>query len=86
LNGRPLSRAKAQTKRDTDATPLKLATVTMATIRRTRAVDAAFDPVLYAGVGYRILIFESNYLRRIKDFDDWQRRVRDSLLISDAEH
>jgi hypothetical protein len=45
--GRPLSRAKAHTKRDTDAKMLKSEIEKMAPCMRTRTVAPALDLVLY---------------------------------------
>jgi hypothetical protein len=45
--GRPLSRAKAHTKRDTDAKMLKSEIEKMEPCMRTKIVAPAFDLVLY---------------------------------------
>lgn len=45
-NGRPLSRANAQTSLDTEATTLKLETMQTPAIIMTMAVEAVLDPVL----------------------------------------
>jgi hypothetical protein len=44
-NGRPLSRAKAQVSRDTEASVLNIATMPRKTIKAMRAVVPPFDPV-----------------------------------------
>lgn len=46
LKGRPLSRAKAHTSRETEATTLKLDIWQILTIMRTMAVEAALESVL----------------------------------------
>jgi len=44
--GRPRSRAKAQTRRETEATTLKLETMQTPAIMMTIIVEAVLDPVL----------------------------------------
>ena len=46
LKGSPLSRAKAHTNRETEATTLKFEILQILTIMMTMIVEAAFEPVL----------------------------------------
>ena len=53
--------------RDTEAVALMLEMICTLSIRMTKNVEAAFDPVLYSYVSYYSMS-TSNYSRRVEDF------------------
>jgi hypothetical protein len=83
--GRPLSRANAQTKRDTEATTLKLETMQIAAIIITMIVEVVLDPVLTSNK-LQTFNIQGTGLRRVEDFCNWQHRIANSLNVSNAKH